>query len=240
MRSPKEAAGRDTAGAVLDPQRDPARGRRRAAGARGARPARGGFRGHGGAHRRRVPASRSTRPTRTRSSSTSACPTPTAATSSRRSAREAIGAPVIFLTARDALPDRLAGLRGRRRRLPHEAVRLRRARRAAPRPRQARRHRSRVSRRAGCGSTLAPTRPRAAGATIDLTPTEFRILARLAGAPGDAVRRRELVRAGVAPRSDRPRQHARRVHRRASAASSRPSDGAPEIATVHGVGYSLR
>ena len=36
-------------------------------------------------------------------------PTPTGATSSRRFVRSGVGAPVIFLTARDALPDRLAG-----------------------------------------------------------------------------------------------------------------------------------
>ena len=42
-----------------------------------------------------------------------------------------IQAPVLFLTARDALVDRLAGFERRRRRLPHQAVRLRRARRTA-------------------------------------------------------------------------------------------------------------
>ena len=60
---------------------------------------------------------------RTRWSSTSACPTPTAATSARRCARAASTAPVLFLTARDALADRLVGLQRRRRRLPDQAVR---------------------------------------------------------------------------------------------------------------------
>ena len=86
-------------------------------------------------------------------------------------------------------------LRRRRRRLPHEAVRVRRARRAPARADPPWRQRPRASRPAACGSTRRRTRASCGERAIDLTPTEFRILARLAGAPGDAVRRRELVQA---------------------------------------------
>ena len=58
-------------------------------------------------HRGRAQRSPTTRPTC--SCSTSACPTPTGATSARRCARAASTSPVLFLTARDALPDRISG-----------------------------------------------------------------------------------------------------------------------------------
>ena len=108
-----------------------------------------------------------------------------------------VDAPVLFLTARDALTDRLAGFAAGGDDYLDQAVRtstssspacarsLRRSgadlaadgRRPAPRPGRARAR-------------------RAADVDVDLTPTEFRLLAALAGAPGDVVRRRELVRAG--------------------------------------------
>ena len=75
--------------------------------------------------------------------------------------------------------------------------------------------------------------------SVKLTPTEFRILARLGGR---ARRRCPPARArplGLATRRDRPRQHARRVHREA-ARKLATLPGAPEIVTVHGVGYILR
>ena len=147
-------------------------------------------------------------------------------------------APVIFLTARDALPDRLAGfaaggddyltkpfafaelvarLHALIKRGGSDLATNVGELRLDP-----------VTHAASCGGEIA-----------DLTPTEFRILARLAAHPGDAVRRRQLVEAGWA--------HGAIVHdntldvymarlRRKLAALP----GAPEIATVHGVGYSLR
>ena len=147
-------------------------------------------------------------------------------------------APVIFLTARDALPDRLSGfaaggddyltkpfafaelvarLHALIKRGGSDLATNVGELRLDP-----------VTHAASCGGEIA-----------DLTPTEFRILARLAAHPGDAVRRRQLVEAGWA--------HGAIVHdntldvymarlRRKLAALP----GAPEIATVHGVGYSLR
>ena len=77
------------------------------------------------------------------------------------------------------------------------------------------------------------------GATADLTPTEFRILARLAARPGDAVRRRQLVEAawphGAIVHDNTLDVYIARLRRKLAALPERP-----EIATVHGVGYSLR
>ncbi len=105
-----------------------------------------------------------------------------------------LGAPVLFLTARDALTDRVVGLHGGRRRLRHQAVRVRRARRAparaaSPRGRAAPPAGAARQRRARSGR---PRRRGPAGAT-ELTPTEFRLLAALAGRDGAVVRRRDLV-----------------------------------------------
>ncbi|MGW1744386.1 response regulator transcription factor [Streptomyces sp. NPDC002092] len=104
-------------------------------------------------------------------------------------------APVIFLTARQSLTDRLSGFSaGGDDYLPKPfhlvelAARLRAAlKRAAPAPRpmagdlvlDALRHSLTVR-----------------GTEVDLTPTEFRLLAPLMATPGEIVSRRELVRAG--------------------------------------------
>ena len=70
-------------------------------------------------------------------------------------------APVLFLTARDAVADRVRGPRRRRRRLPLQAVRLRRAAGARPRlappPRAAPRPGARARRRHA--STWPPSGP---------------------------------------------------------------------------------
>jgi two-component system response regulator MprA len=146
--------------------------------------------------------------------------------------------PVIFLTARDALPDRLSGFAaGGDDYLtkPFAFAEL-----------VARLH-ALVKRGGGDravdvgGLRLDPGTHAATcgGVSADLTPTEFRILARLAAAPGAAVRRRRLVEAGW--------PHGAIVHdntldvyiaRLRRKLGSLPD--APEIATVHGVGYSLR
>ena len=94
-------------------------------------------------------------------------------------------------------------------------------------------------RRQPARSTRRPTRPRAAARRVDLTPTEFRILARLAARPGGAVRRRQLVEAawahGAIVHDNTLDVYIARLRRKLA-----PLPGAPEIATVHGVGYSLR
>jgi two-component system response regulator MprA len=151
---------------------------------------------------------------------------------------QGIGAPVIFLTARDALPDRLAGFAAggddyltKPFAFAELVARLRAL---------IKRGGSDLAVEAG-GLRLDPATHAASyeGATVDLTPTEFRILARLAGAPGDAVRRRELVQAawphGAIVHDNTLDVYIARLRRKLATL-----ERAPEIATVHGVGYSLR
>jgi two-component system response regulator MprA len=103
--------------------------------------------------------------------------------------------PVIFLTARHHLTDRLSGFSAggddylpKPFHLAELAARLRAAiKRAAPVP-------------AATAGDLVLDAVRhsltARGTRVDLTPTEFRLLAALMTASGDIVRRRELIRAG--------------------------------------------
>jgi two-component system response regulator MprA len=149
-----------------------------------------------------------------------------------------VGAPVIFLTARDSLPDRLSGFAvgGDDYLTKPFAIAELVARLRA------------LVKRGGAdlaveanGLRLDPATHGAscAGASVDLTPTEFRIVARLAATPGKAVRRRELVQAawphGAIVHDNTLDVYIARVRRKLSGLPS-----APEIATVHGVGYSLR
>ncbi len=151
---------------------------------------------------------------------------------------QGVGAPVIFLTARDALPDRLSGFAAggddyltKPFAFAELVVRLRAL---------IRRGGSDLAVEAG-GLRLDPSTHDAAYGdhTVDLTPTEFRILARLAGAPGDAVRRRELVQAawpnGAIVHDNTLDVYIARIRRKLASLKE-----APEIVTVHGVGYSLR
>ena len=149
-----------------------------------------------------------------------------------------IQAPVLFLTARDALPDRLSGfdaggddyvtkpfafaevvarLQALARRAGVEGVIEAAGLRLDP-----------IAHAVSCGSTSTP-----------LTPTEFRLLARLLARPGETVRRRDLIRAGW--------PHGAIVHENTLDAyvarlrrKLREHNGAPNISTVHGVGYSLQ
>ena len=146
--------------------------------------------------------------------------------------------PVIFLTARDALTDRLAGFAAggddyltKPFAFEELVARLRAL---------IKRGGADLAAQVG-GLRLDPGSHNAScgGSTAELTPTEFRILARLAAKPGDAVRRRQLVEAGW--------PHGAIVHDNTLdvyiARLRRKLVGlpdAPEIATVHGVGYSLR
>jgi DNA-binding response OmpR family regulator len=151
---------------------------------------------------------------------------------------QGVGAPVLFLTARDALPDRLAGFAvggddylTKPFAFAELVVRLRALVR-----------RGGADLAAEVGSLRLDPSSHAASCgdrTVDLTPTEFRILARLAGAPGAAVRRRELVQAawphGAIVRDNTLDVYMARLRRKLA---SLPE--APQIATVHGIGYSLR
>jgi two-component system response regulator MprA len=77
-----------------------------------------------------------------------------------------------------------------------------------------------------------------ADATVALTPTEFRILAVLMGAPDRVHRRRELIAAawpaGAVVNDNTLDQYVARIRRKLQAVPAGPS-----LATVHGVGYRL-
>ena len=146
--------------------------------------------------------------------------------------------PVLFLTARDALVDRIAGFdAGGDDYLPKPfalaelVVRL-----------------HALLRRTGAGGAieaagirLDPVTHSASGRAgeVLLTPTEFRLLARLLARPGEAVRRRDLVRAGW-PRGAVVRENTLDAYIARLRRKLRGLDDAPTIATVHGVGYRIQ
>ena len=76
------------------------------------------------------------------------------------------------------------------------------------------------------------------GLSQTLTPTEFRLLAALASRPGRAVDRRRLVQAawphGAIVHENTLDVYIARLRRKLTSLT-----GAPEIATVHGVGYAI-
>ncbi|MEU6068797.1 MULTISPECIES: response regulator transcription factor [Streptomyces] len=146
-------------------------------------------------------------------------------------------APVIFLTARHQLTDRLSGFSAggddylpKPFHLAELAARLRAAlRRAVPRS------------CATTGDLVLDAVDHSAtvhGTRIDLSPTEFRLLATLVAADGALVRRRDLVRAGWpegAQVSDNTLdQYLSRLRRKLREASSRLT-----IDTARGVGHRL-
>ena len=151
---------------------------------------------------------------------------------------QGVQAPLLFLTARDAVTDRLAGfdaggddyltkpfdfdelvarLRALLRRSDFEPADDVAGMRLDP-----------AAHSVSCG-----------GESAELTPTEFRLLAALASQPGDAVRRREMLQAGW-PRGAIVQDNTLDVYVARLRRKLRGLPGAPEIATVHGVGYSLR
>jgi DNA-binding response OmpR family regulator len=145
--------------------------------------------------------------------------------------------PVLFLTARDALVDRIAGFdAGGDDYLakPFAFVELL-ARLQA------------LLRRGGAdgaleavGLRLDPVGHAAADGSgeVALTPTEFRLLARLMSRPGEAVRRRDLVRAGW-PHGAIVRENTLDAYLARLRRKLKQLEHAPEIATVHGVGYRI-
>jgi two-component system OmpR family response regulator len=149
-----------------------------------------------------------------------------------------IQTPVLFLTARDALVDRLAGFDAggddyvaKPFALAELVARL-----------QA------LVRRGGAeaaveavGLRLDPVTHTVRGGDVEvpLTPTEFRLLARLLSRPGEAVRRRDLVRAGW-PHGAIVRENTLDAYVARLRKKLRELQGAPEIGTVHGVGYRLQ
>lgn len=76
------------------------------------------------------------------------------------------------------------------------------------------------------------------GKRVALTPTEFRLLARLVANKGSAVRRRELMQTGW-PHGARVRDNTLDAYVARLRRKLETLPGAPHIATVHGVGYTL-
>jgi two-component system OmpR family response regulator len=148
-----------------------------------------------------------------------------------------VQAPVLFLTARAALHDRLAGFSagGDDYLTKPFAFEELVARLAALLRRGGGERTTLVG-----GLTLDPAAHAmsCASAVVPLTPTEFRLLARLAAAPGDAIRRQTLIAAawphGAIVHDNTLDAYVARLRRKLA---SLP--GAPQITTVHGVGYSL-
>ncbi|HZR96450.1 MAG TPA: response regulator transcription factor [Gaiellaceae bacterium] len=148
-----------------------------------------------------------------------------------------IDSPVLFLTARDALVDRIAGFdAGGDDYLakPFAFVEL------VARLQALLRRSGRDGALQAAGLRLDPVSHTAGDgtSTVSLTPTEFRLLARLLARPGEAVRRRDLVRAGwphgAIVRDNTLDAYVARLRRKL-----RELAGAPEISTVHGVGYRV-
>jgi two-component system, OmpR family, response regulator len=149
-----------------------------------------------------------------------------------------ITAPVLFLTARDAVTDRLSGFSAggddyltKPFAFAELVARL-----------EALLRRAGVEPVVTAGALTLDPRSHAvacSGVEARLTPTEFRLLARLAAAPGKVVRRQALMEAawphGAIVRPNTLDAYLTRLRRKLSGLP-----GAPTIDTAHGVGYCLR
>ena len=156
----------------------------------------------------------------------------------RRLRNDGVKTPVLFLTARDAVTDRLSGFRAGG---DDYVVKPFHFDEVVERVRA-------LLRRAGAETAtevgplrLDPLTHAVAGdaGEVSLTPTEFRVLAALAAAPGVVVRRRDLVRAawpeGAIVHDNTLDQYVARLRRKLRSISDEVG-----IATSHGVGYRLR
>ena len=145
--------------------------------------------------------------------------------------------PVLFLTARDAMSDRLSGFAAggddyvtKPFHLAEVAARL-----------QALLKRSGATKAfEGAGLRLDPTghEIHAGQRKISLTPTEFRLIAALASRRGDTLSRRELTRAAW-PEGAIVHDNTLDVYLARLRKKLRSLAESPEIITVHGVGYRL-
>jgi len=151
---------------------------------------------------------------------------------------QGVTVPVLFLTARGSLPDRLSGFRvGGDDYLtkPFAFAEL-----LARLEALIRRGGSERSVETG-GLTLDPAKHAAScgNVTVPLTPTEFRLLAKLAASPGEAIRRKALIETawphGAIVYDNTLDAYIARLRRKVC---SLP--GSPQIVTVRGVGYSLK
>ena len=148
-----------------------------------------------------------------------------------------IRTPVLFLTARDLLPDRLAGFSAGGDDYVTKPFAF--AEVVARLHALVRRSGAELALEVG-GLRLDPAAHAAScdDATVALTPTEFRLLAALAAHPGEIVRRGRLVEAGW--------PHGAIVHDNTLDAyitrlrrKLRALPGAPSITTTRAVGYSI-
>jgi two-component system response regulator MprA len=153
---------------------------------------------------------------------------------------QGIGAPVLFLTARDALPDRLSGFHAggddyltKPFALAELLVRVQALARRQPT--------NEAAPAAGSGLFLDPAAHavRYDGREVPLTPTEFRLLATLAASPGAVVRRSALVAAGwpdgAIVHDNTLDAYVARIRRKL-----RDSGAPAALETARGVGYRLR
>jgi DNA-binding response OmpR family regulator len=149
-----------------------------------------------------------------------------------------VDAPVLFLTARDAMSDRLAGFGAgaddyvtKPFHFDEVVARLRA-----------------LLRRSGADPSITvgalrldPVAHAITGddGQVSLTPTEFRVLAALAAQPGAVVRRRDMIRAawpdGAIVHDNTLDQYVARIRRKLREVSAQVS-----IQTAHGVGYQLQ
>jgi two-component system, OmpR family, response regulator len=147
-------------------------------------------------------------------------------------------APVLFLTARDAVTDRLSGFRvggddyvTKPFHLAEVAARMRALIKRVGEPRSTEH----------VGLRLDPTTHEITfrGASLALTPTEFRLIAVLADRAGAIAARRELVRAawpdGAVVHDNTLDVYVARLRRKLVALPD-----APKIVTAHGLGYRLQ
>jgi two-component system, OmpR family, response regulator len=148
-----------------------------------------------------------------------------------------VKAPVLFLTARDAVSDRIAGFGAggddyvmKPFEVKELVARLRALlRRFGPDPMLEAR-----------GLRLDPIAQtvQSGDTRVALTPTEFRLLAALAEQPGEPMHRRDL-RAAAWPTGGVVHDNTLDAHLARLRRKLREVPDAPEIRTVHGVGYSL-
>ena len=159
-----------------------------------------------------------------------------------RTLRQESDVPIIMLTARVEEDDRLRRAGDRRRRLRHQAVQPARA--GGPRPRGARRSEGRhvdgdLLRVADLAIDVARMSVRRGDEPVDLTPTEFQLLAALARHPGRVLTRAQLLdaaRGTDAEAYDRAiDSHVKNIRRKLERDPHAPR----YLETVYGIGYRL-
>ena len=150
---------------------------------------------------------------------------------------QGVEAPVLFLTARDALVERLSGFRAggddyltKPFAFAELVARL-----------EALLRRSRPAQPEHAGLRLDPTRRAAAAGdrVRPLTPTEYRLLGRLLTEQGSVVKRRDLVRAGW-PEGEIVHENTLDAYVSRLRRKLEEIESPVEVVTVHGTGYRLR